>query len=54
VAHVNDGRPTSLNDYSGLDAAANTDMPDVIIARAAADLGRPVYWGTPPPVSVTT
>jgi len=39
VAHCNDGWPASLNDYSSLDAAANDDVPAVIIVRAAAELG---------------
>jgi hypothetical protein len=39
VAHVNHGWPASLNDYPSLDTAANDDVPEVIIARAAAELG---------------
>jgi hypothetical protein len=45
VAHVNDGWAASLNDYSGLDAAAGDDVPEEIIARAAAELGETrVLW----------
>ena len=45
VAHVNDGWPASLNDYSSLDAAADDDVPEEIIARAAAELGETrVLW----------
>jgi hypothetical protein len=45
VAHCNDGWPASLNDYSSLDAAANDDVPEEIIALAAAELGETrVIW----------
>jgi Post-segregation antitoxin CcdA len=45
VAHVNDGWPASLNDYPSLDAAANDNVPEEIIVRAAAELGKTrVLW----------
>jgi hypothetical protein len=45
VAHVNERWPASLNDYDSLDAAANADVPEEIIALAASELGETrVIW----------
>ena len=44
TAHCNDRWPAVLQDYDGLDQAADADVPDHIIALAARELGekRPV------------
>jgi hypothetical protein len=39
TAHVNEMWPALLKDYDGLDQAAGDDVPDHIIALAAAELG---------------
>ena len=45
VAHVNDGWPARLDDYSNLDAAAEHGVPEEILAKAAKELGQErVIW----------
>jgi hypothetical protein len=45
TAHVNERWPASLSDYDSLNAAADDDVPEEIIARAAAELGETrVLW----------